>query len=533
MQIYILEIILDIKNSALAVENFVLTSSREIDGVLENVRGLKKDRLLIQIASFMHNTVLVQTLKSELQKMFSDTKIVLLKHDDKLRTDLTFYSITREIDEENIESEILKELYLQVAKKDLSIGEYRNKLLSRYFTDHLTNLPNLYRLRSDLQDYKDFALVIFNIDNFQTINNFYGYVVGDFVIEQVGKYLQETISEHHIYKLSGDEFAFIIDKEIGFYELKDFLEDLYARIKNIIVAYQDIEIYVDFTLASSINKDNKNIFSNVSMALKYAKEKGVKFWIYEDRMNFENIYERNIKLSSVVREAVENLRIIPYFQAIVDSKTFEIKKYECLARLIDKNDKILSPNLFIPISKKIKVYNIVTKTIIDKSFAAFEDSEYEFSINLSIEDIMCSEIFKYIIEKLKSSKASHRVIFELLESDAIEDYKKVDRFISEVKRYGAKVAIDDFGSGYSNFSYLTRVSVDIIKIDGSLIQSIDIDKNAFTVVETIVQFAKKLGIQTVAEYVHSSTVMDKVRELGVDFSQGFYIDEPSITPKRL
>ena len=523
---------MNIKNNALKVENFVLTSSRDIDGVLEHVKSFKKDNLLIHVASFMHNTVLVQTLKSELYKMFSNAKIVFLKHDDKLRTELTFYSIATEIDRESIESEILKELYLQTAKKDLSIDSYRNKLLSRYFTDHLTNLPNLYRLRSDLQEYKDFALVVFNIDNFQTINNFYGYIVGDFVIEQVGKYLLENIPEYHIYKLSGDEFAFIIDKNIGFYELKEFLENLYIRLRSIVVTYQDIDIYIDFTLASSINKDNKNIFSNVSMALKYAKEKGEKFWIYEDRMNFENIYERNLKLSSVVREAIENLRIVPYFQAIVDSKTFEIKKYECLARLIDKNEKILSPNLFIPIAKKIKVYNIVTKTIIDKSFAAFEDSEYDFSINLAIEDIMCSEIFNFIVEKLKNSKASHRVIFELLESDAIEDYKKVDRFISEVKRYGAKIAIDDFGSGYSNFSYLTRVNVDIIKIDGTLIQSIDIDKNAFTVVETIVDFAKKLGIQTVAEYVHSSIIMDIVKNLGVDFSQGFYIDEPSIAPKK-
>jgi EAL domain-containing protein (putative c-di-GMP-specific phosphodiesterase class I) len=265
------------------------------------------------------------------------------------------------------------------------------------------------------------------------------------------------------------------------------------------------------------------------MALKYAKEIGAKFWIYEDRMNFENEYERNLKLSGIVRNAVENLKILPYFQAIVDSKTSEIKKYECLARLIDKNEKILSPALFIPIAKKIKVYKIVTKTIIDKSFETFENSEFEFSINLSIDDIMSSEIFNYIIDKLKNSNASKRVIFEMLESDAIEDFKKVDRFISEVKRYGAKIAIDDFGSGYSNFGYLTRMNADFIKIDGSLVQNIDVDKNALLVVETIVDFAKKLGIKTIAEYVHSSVIMDIVKDLGVDYAQGFYIDEPSIS----
>jgi EAL domain-containing protein (putative c-di-GMP-specific phosphodiesterase class I) len=220
---------------------------------------------------------------------------------------------------------------------------------------------------------------------------------------------------------------------------------------------------------------------------------------------------------------------MPYYQAIVDSKTSEIKKYECLARLMDKNGKMLSPAIFIPVAKKIKVYKVITKTIIDKSFETFENSEFEFGINLSIDDIMSSEIFNFIIEKLKNSKASKRVIFELLESDAVEDFKKVDRFISEIKRYGAKIAIDDFGSGYSNFGYLTRMNADFIKIDGSLVQNIDVDKNALLVVETIVDFAKKLGIKTIAEYVHSSVIMDIVKDLGVDYAQGFYIDEPSIS----
>jgi len=264
------------------------------------------------------------------------------------------------------------------------------------------------------------------------------------------------------------------------------------------------------------------------MALHYAREVSVPFWIYEDRMRFENEYERNLKMSGLVRHAVENSNIIPYFQAIFDNRTSKIVKYECLARLVDNNNRILSPLLFIPVAKKIKVYNIVTKTIIDKSFSAFENSNFEFSINLSIEDIMNSEIFKYILEKLRNSNASSRVTFELLESEAIQDFKRVERFIVEIKRYGAKIAIDDFGSGYSNFSYLTKMSVDYIKIDGSLIRDLDVDKNALIVVETIVEFAKKLGIKTIAEYVHSSTVMDKVKDLGIDYSQGFYVDKPKV-----
>jgi EAL domain-containing protein (putative c-di-GMP-specific phosphodiesterase class I) len=121
----------------------------------------------------------------------------------------------------------------------------------------------------------------------------------------------------------------------------------------------------------------------------------------------------------------------------------------------------------------------------------------------------------------------HRVTFELLESEKVNDFNKVVHFFNEIKRYGAKVAIDDFGSGFSNFSYIIKLNPDFIKIDGSLIKDIDKDKNAQIVVETIVNFSKKLGIKTVAEFVHSSTVLSTVKQLGINYSQGYFIDMPS------
>lgn len=519
------------ENKILDSYNYKLSSSTEIKDIIKKISDIKCDNILIHIVSLVHNTVLVQNLKKELTLLFPSAKIVLMKHQDRMSTALNIFTYDRDVGVEDAANYMLEELYFENLEAKSQIQEYRNKLFNKYFTDHLTNLPNVYQLRKDLDENEEYGLVIFNIDNFQIINNFYGFIVGDYVIEKVGEYLKEHIKNSSIYRLSGDEFAFVLDKKITFYELKEYLNNIYESMKDMYVEYQNLNIFVNFTLASTAKIDNKNIFSNVLMALKYAKQMGLPYWIYEDRMQFEDEYERNIELSGIVRSAVEQSKIIPYFQAIINTKTSKIEKYECLARLVDEDEKILSPVLFIPIAKKIKVYSMVTTTVIDKSFETFENSEYEFSINLSIEDIMSSQIFKFIIEKLKTSKASTRVTFEILESDAIEDFKKVERFISEAKRYGAKIAIDDFGSGYSNFSYLTKMSPDFIKIDGSLIKDIDVDKNAFIVVETIVEFSKKLGIKTIAEYVHSSTIMDKVKELDIDYAQGFYLDEPSLLEK--
>ena len=420
--------------------------------------------------------------------------------------------------------------YKNLNDSAFSESKNRDKLFNRYFIDHLTNLPNIYQLRNDLEDADDYSLIILSIDDMQTIKNFYGYLASDYVIEEVGTYLKNNI-DGKVYKLTSDEFAIVIVNKMYFYNLKDYLQSLYENMNDTAIQYNVHKIYINLTLSSSSSQDNTNIFSKVYMALKYAMDINTPFWIYEDNMNFEENYAKHLYLSSLVREAVSSLQIIPYFQAIVDTKTLRIRKYECLARLIDENGKIVSPNIFIPIAKKIKNYHIITKTIIDKSFAHFETIECEFTINLSIEDIVKRDMFEFITNKLKGYKVPERVTFEILESDAIEDFDKVNSFINEVRRYGAKIAIDDFGSGYSNFSYLTKMKIDYIKIDGSLIKNMDTDDSSLIVVETIVQFAKKLGIKTVAEYVHSETILDKVKELESEYSQGFHFSKPSMLTK--
>ncbi|MDF1879332.1 GGDEF domain-containing protein [Sulfurimonas sp. SAG-AH-194-C20] len=514
--------------SEVNVNSYRLYSSSEVDFKIEEVKKLNSKNLVIHIVSFIHNTVLVQNLKKNLSKIFPQIDIALLKHEEKNYTILNVYTIENIKEDENINDIILHQVYLDYLNKEESANNSRHQLFSRYFTDHLTNLPNVYQLRKDFQAEEDYGLVFIKIDNFLTINNFYGFVIGDFVIEAVSKYLKEVLEVHKLYRLTGSEFAFTLTSSMSFYKLKIYLNEVYSKINSYSVIYQNTKIYIDFTMASTASSTKDNVFSKVSMALDYAKKTGVPFWIYEDRMNFENDYARNLELSEVVREGVNSSKVVPYFQAIVDNKTGKIVKYECLARLIDTQGNVLSPILFIPIAKKIKVYNEITIQMVEKSFAAFKDSSFEFNINLSIEDIMSSKIFNFIIDKVKHSDASSRVTFEILESEAIEDFKKVEKFIIEVKRYGAKIAIDDFGSGYSNFSYLIKIRADYIKIDGSLIKDIDVDKSALLVVETIVSFAKKLGMKTVAEFVHSSVVMDKVKELGIDYSQGFFIDEPSL-----
>lgn len=415
---------------------------------------------------------------------------------------------------------------IKYLSEELCVAE--KNLLEQFYIDALTRLPNLYKLRHDLEEMNDFTLIVVNIDNFKLLNDFYGFLVGDFILESFAKSLQKELGDINVYRMAGDEFAILIHEQMSFYLLKNYLIHLSKQLTHLKYAYAQTEIYVDSTLSSSASFSYEDIFSKVSMALKYAKNEQLKFWIYEDTMNFSEEYESNLKYATKVRKAILNFSgIVPYFQPIIDNTTNEIIKFEALARLIDEEGIIHSPHNFIPVAKTIKVYDKITMAIIDKSFKVFETHPFDFSINLSFEDIINQEIYDFIIQKLRHSNMGHRVTFELLESEKVNDFSKVIHFFNEIRRYGVKVAIDDFGSGFSNFSYIIKLDPDFIKIDGSLIKDIDKDKNAQIVVETIVAFSKKLGIKTVAEYVHSSTVLSMVKQLGIDYSQGYYIDMPS------
>jgi EAL domain-containing protein (putative c-di-GMP-specific phosphodiesterase class I) len=285
------------------------------------------------------------------------------------------------------------------------------------------------------------------------------------------------------------------------------------------------EVSLSATMGISYGSDM--LLANADTALKLAKKAKKDFLIYDDSMAMAKEYEKNLEWTKRLKDAIENDKIVPVYQPILETKTKKIVKYEALMRMMDADGSLIAPIHFLELAKKNKLYHQLTMIMIEKTFERFKYLPYSVSINLSVDDIVNKDIYKFIMDKLKNSPISKNIVFEIIESEGIENFDQVLEFINSVKSYGAKISIDDFGTGYSNFEYLMKLKVDYIKIDGSMIKNIDTDKNSQMITQTIVEFAKKMNIKTVAEFVHSKDVFDKIAELGVDYTQGYYFGAPT------
>ncbi|MEJ5168425.1 MAG: EAL domain-containing protein [Arcobacteraceae bacterium] len=229
-----------------------------------------------------------------------------------------------------------------------------------------------------------------------------------------------------------------------------------------------------------------------------------------------------------IRNAISNNLIIPYYQPIFDAKTLQISKYESLMRLKKENSMdVVSIFPYLKLAKKIKIYDKLTKIMINKVFQYMKSHNYEFSINLDYEDLSNTTLKSIILEHLKQFKSPQKIIFEIVESEFIDDFRIVEDFAKEIRTYGARIAIDDFGSGFSSMENILRLKPEIIKIDGTLIKNLNTSDDSKTIVKNIISMTKDLGASSVAEYVHNKEICDICIAMGVDFLQGFYLAEPS------
>ena len=395
--------------------------------------------------------------------------------------------------------------------------------------DILYDLPNLQALRDEIEFYRNPAGLFFQVKDYESLVYLYGIEGSTIIVKDMLNKIQQKckVKDKKIFSISEDRFAIVwdnqgeIELETLEYFLITFAHEVNANTFGDAIFKNDLKITV---IANSI-KEN---FIQISLlSLKEAIRQKVLYLItdkiYQEMI--ENI-KKTVTMVSTIDEAIADDRIVPVYQAIMDAKTNEIKKYECLVRIKRVDGSLMSPFFFLDIAKQSDQYEIITKTMISKVFAYMKDKECEFSINLSSLDIENPKIVEFLMEKLNEYKLHNQLIIEFLEDEVVNNFNVVLDFIKKIKLIGVKVAIDDYGSGYSNLERIFQFNPDFIKIDGSIIRDIVDNPTKQAITKSAVFLAKEIGVKTVAEFVADEAIFDKLKEFDIDFLQGYYIAEP-------
>lgn len=448
-----------------------------------------------------------------------------------LRVGVNQFSVLLTAFASGIEDEKITEITI-LLKDMTTILQEKDALINSLYTDDLTKLPNRQKLFYDLNNEENMKIIIVDIDGFSKINYLYGFESGDEILRQVANLLRETLShcsDYRLYRSDKDHFVMTVPKIHKDTELNaiETIERAHSIIKVIeeqtYFMTDGAEISLNVTVGGSSNGTN-DIYTEASLALEIAKQKKINFISFNDIKDMKNIVHHNLRMQSSIKDALQNGNIINYYQPIMNSEG-ELVKYEALVRMRDiETNTILTPYHFLNIAKESKNYPLLTKTVITNAFKDFENSNISFSINISFSDIINPEVVIFLSEMIARYKGPP-VTIELLESEGMHDIEKTIEFCKNMRLHGALIAIDDFGSGYSNFSHIFQIPIDILKIDGSLVKGVH-DYNGYLLLEAIVELSKKYGLKTVAEFVEDEKSFERLKTLGIDMYQGYHFSKP-------
>ncbi len=396
-----------------------------------------------------------------------------------------------------------------------------------------TGLPNREVLTFSLDPTLHYVFAIIKIENFSDLVALFGYEFSD----TISQFASQQLSKHEIrygyrtYQLKYNEYGVLIlrDGPTSTVNAIQLLDEIVRALDLEALPWEQDRIRLVYRVGgTSISPgDTRSPLSMADIALKRAEHSQSVITVFtDDTHERETSYNYVMRFSDLVTNR-ENGTFRAVFQPIYKADGSGISWYEALLRIKKPDGTFSSIYPYLEVARSTGFYHYLTEFILRKSAEAILEFDINVSVNISIADIVRSDFIALVeeIHHMIRDRAG-RIIFEILESDELVELDKCVWFIDYVSRFGFRIAIDDFGSGYSNYINLLNLPIDIVKIDGSLIRRIRSDENAKTLVEGIVHFCKKTNKQTVAEFVEDDEVYDSLQNLNIDYFQGYYFSRP-------
>lgn len=418
--------------------------------------------------------------------------------------------------------------------KELEYFATRDPLTNLYTQRVFWEMLNYEVSRASRHNYK-FSVLVIDLDDFKLVNDLNGHLFGD-------KFLQETAlkirgclrNDDILARYGGDEYTIILPysgQEQAFLVAERILEELKNHT---IVSPNNSNVKVSPSIGISVYpdhaEDSKNLFLIADNMMYKAKSLGKNQIGLPNSDDILEIFNTIKDKNTLILQALEENKIIPYFQPIKDTETGQVIANEVLMR-IDLPEQVMVASDFIHTAESMGIISKLDFMLIEKVFQKVSKENYQgmLFLNLSPKALIVNNFLQNVRKLVQQYNIdTKKIVFEITERDTVKNLSMLSKFVLELKREGFKFAVDDFGSGFSSFQYIKRLPIDYLKIEGDFIRSLpaegDMDR---AIVMSIVTLAKEMGITTVAEYVEDEEVYKRIQELGIDFAQGYHVGRPA------
>ena len=422
-------------------------------------------------------------------------------------------------------------------------NEAHRKLRDQAVTDSLTGLPNRFACRvyfNQLIDKKEqFTLVFMNLNNFKGINDMMGHSTGDRVLQAVAERWKSTAetatgTENLIGRVSGDEFVLFIRGYKTQDEVKQTIRQFRSELeKTLTINDIDFHLQASFGYAEyptdAATRDA--LVTCVDVALNEAKRSGGTKTIVRFMPGMLS-YKHEMEIEQNIRSALEDDRVFYHLQPQFNID-HQLRGFEALARIKDKDGKLISPGEFIPVAEKTGLVSRIDSTVFRKAAAFFGDavrksgSDITLSVNISVQHLMKNSFISEVKSILDECNVPAKLIeIEITESIMIDSAETAFKHLDELKQMGLRIAIDDFGTGYSSLSYLNKLPADLLKVDKSFIDQMNATDSTRQYVAAIISIGHIMNMEVIAEGVEEEEQMETLRNIGCDFIQGFIWGRP-------
>jgi len=428
-----------------------------------------------------------------------------------------------------------------------NVGIKNRQIAYQATHDSLTGLINRdefeNKLTTALQnketDNHDHILLYMDLDHFKIINDTCGHIAGDELLRKLPKLFEKHKRKHDsLARLGGDEFGLLLE-DCNLDNAKKVAKNILHEFENYKFHWEEklFSVGISIGLAPlSINHlDIYELLSEADVACYAAKDKGGNSIQVYDTSN-KKLIEQHGQMHWLldITDALKNDHFILYFQPIypLNETGKNENYYEVLLRYRDKSGKILPPASLLSAAERFGTIGEVDRWVIKNSLKWLSDNHQihnvRLSINLSGRSLNDKKIFNFINEQITNNNVDpHQISFEITETAAIGSLDAAKTLMQQLKKVGCTFSLDDFGSGLSSFAYLKNLPVNTLKIDGSFVRNIADDPIDFAMVRSIHEIGKIMGMHTIAEFVETEAIIEKLKEIGVDYAQGYAIAKPS------